>query len=212
MERWAKPGWWRPPRATPPRPWPRRWRPASSTGPSPRRSYPTYGGTRRRASDRRGGSDGPGLPPTYAPQRRGAATSYIQRGWIQPQARSALLRLPGCWSARSRGSRSVAPCSSATTTTARISWGYCSSPVCTFGFAPSSFVPAEIVCLSIFALLRRTLAQSAGRHMPERTLCSDRCRSGAVQRYRAWSVSQPQLLARLPELRGKALDCWLLLA
>ena len=32
--------------------------------------------------------------------------------------------------------------------------------------------------------------------------------SGSVQRYRAWIMGQPQLLARLPELRGKTLGCW----
>jgi hypothetical protein len=30
----------------------------------------------------------------------------------------------------------------------------------------------------------------------------------AIARYRAWLMERPQLLARLPELRGKTLGCW----
>ncbi|HET8908146.1 MAG TPA: DUF4326 domain-containing protein [Ktedonobacterales bacterium] len=30
----------------------------------------------------------------------------------------------------------------------------------------------------------------------------------AIAKYREWLMQQPQLLARLPELRGKRLGCW----
>lgn len=33
-------------------------------------------------------------------------------------------------------------------------------------------------------------------------------REEAVEKYRAWIQTQPQLLARLHELRGKRLGCW----
>lgn len=33
-------------------------------------------------------------------------------------------------------------------------------------------------------------------------------RQSAIDRYRAWILDQPKLLARLPELRGKTLGCW----
>lgn len=33
-------------------------------------------------------------------------------------------------------------------------------------------------------------------------------RKSAIDRYREWLMGQPQLLARLPELRGKTLGCW----
>lgn len=33
-------------------------------------------------------------------------------------------------------------------------------------------------------------------------------RAAAVQRYREWLMGQPELLAALPELRGKVLGCW----
>ncbi len=33
-------------------------------------------------------------------------------------------------------------------------------------------------------------------------------RAAVVARYRAWLLARPDLLARLPELRGKVLACW----
>ncbi len=33
-------------------------------------------------------------------------------------------------------------------------------------------------------------------------------REQAVEAYRQWIKTQPQLLARLPELKGKVLACW----
>lgn len=30
----------------------------------------------------------------------------------------------------------------------------------------------------------------------------------AIRKYREWIVTQPQLIADLPELRGKTLGCW----
>lgn len=33
-------------------------------------------------------------------------------------------------------------------------------------------------------------------------------REDAVKSYREWLLSQPELLARLPELKGKVLGCW----
>lgn len=36
----------------------------------------------------------------------------------------------------------------------------------------------------------------------------DGTRSQVIAKYRAWILTQPQLLARLSELRGKTLGCW----
>lgn len=36
----------------------------------------------------------------------------------------------------------------------------------------------------------------------------DGTREEVIAKYRAWLLAQPDLLARLPELRGKALACW----
>jgi hypothetical protein len=58
-----------------------------------------------------------------------------RRSWIQRPAKSAFRRAAGWWSARWRGCPSAAPCSSATTSTARTSWGCCSSPARSSGFA-----------------------------------------------------------------------------
>jgi hypothetical protein len=33
-------------------------------------------------------------------------------------------------------------------------------------------------------------------------------RSEVIQKYEAWILTQPQLLADLPELKGKILGCW----
>lgn len=33
-------------------------------------------------------------------------------------------------------------------------------------------------------------------------------RRTAIQSYREWIVTQPELMARLPELKGKTLGCW----
>lgn len=33
-------------------------------------------------------------------------------------------------------------------------------------------------------------------------------REEAIERYAAWIVTQPHLMAALPELRGKILSCW----
>ncbi len=33
-------------------------------------------------------------------------------------------------------------------------------------------------------------------------------RRQVIQQYREWILTQPQLLARLGELKGKRLDCW----
>jgi Domain of unknown function (DUF4326) len=33
-------------------------------------------------------------------------------------------------------------------------------------------------------------------------------REEAIEKYREWIKTQPQLLARLPELKGKILGCW----
>ena len=33
-------------------------------------------------------------------------------------------------------------------------------------------------------------------------------RSTVIQKYRTWLLTQPSLLARIPELRGKVLGCW----
>ncbi len=35
-----------------------------------------------------------------------------------------------------------------------------------------------------------------------------RTREEAISRYRDWVLSQPQMLAKLEELRGKRLGCW----
>lgn len=37
---------------------------------------------------------------------------------------------------------------------------------------------------------------------------ADGTKSEVIERYRAWIQTQPQLMARLPELRGKVLGCW----
>ncbi len=50
--------------------------------------------------------------------------------------------------------------------------------------------------------------RATGWGNPFRPARGERDASGAVQRYRAWIMDQPQLLARLPELRGKTLGCW----
>lgn len=47
--------------------------------------------------------------------------------------------------------------------------------------------------------------RSVGWGNPFRT---DDGRLGAISRYRNWVLKQPRLIARLPELRGKALGCW----
>jgi hypothetical protein len=36
----------------------------------------------------------------------------------------------------------------------------------------------------------------------------DRTRDEVIEKYRAWIVTQPRLMAALPELRGKHLVCW----
>jgi hypothetical protein len=36
----------------------------------------------------------------------------------------------------------------------------------------------------------------------------DGTRDKVIRKYAAWLQTQPQLLARLPELRGKVLGCW----
>lgn len=36
----------------------------------------------------------------------------------------------------------------------------------------------------------------------------DGTRSQVIAKYRDWILTQPHLLARLPELRGKVLGCW----
>jgi hypothetical protein len=33
-------------------------------------------------------------------------------------------------------------------------------------------------------------------------------RDGCIDKYEEWIMTQPQLLARLPELKGKVLGCW----
>jgi Domain of unknown function (DUF4326) len=33
-------------------------------------------------------------------------------------------------------------------------------------------------------------------------------REEAIEKYREWIKTQPELLARLPELKGKSLGCW----
>jgi len=36
----------------------------------------------------------------------------------------------------------------------------------------------------------------------------DGTREEVIEKYRAWIVEQPELMAALPELRGKVLGCW----
>ena len=36
----------------------------------------------------------------------------------------------------------------------------------------------------------------------------DGTREQVIEKYRAWVQEQPNLMARLPELRGKILGCW----
>lgn len=36
----------------------------------------------------------------------------------------------------------------------------------------------------------------------------DGTRFMVIEKYRAWILTQPHLLARLPELKGKTLGCW----
>ena len=36
----------------------------------------------------------------------------------------------------------------------------------------------------------------------------DGTREEVIEKYKAWIVEQPELLAALPELRGKVLGCW----
>ncbi len=36
----------------------------------------------------------------------------------------------------------------------------------------------------------------------------DGTRAEVIANYRTWIVTQPDLMARLPELRGKVLGCW----
>jgi uncharacterized protein DUF4326 len=36
----------------------------------------------------------------------------------------------------------------------------------------------------------------------------DGSRGQVIEKYRAWLLEQPHLLARLPELRGRRLGCW----
>lgn len=36
----------------------------------------------------------------------------------------------------------------------------------------------------------------------------DGTREQVIEKYRAWLLQQPELMAALPELRGKVLGCW----
>lgn len=36
----------------------------------------------------------------------------------------------------------------------------------------------------------------------------DGTREEVIEKYRTWIVAQPELMAALPELRGKVLGCW----
>lgn len=36
----------------------------------------------------------------------------------------------------------------------------------------------------------------------------DGTRNEVIQKYREWIMTQPELLAALPELRGKVIGCW----
>lgn len=56
-----------------------------------------------------------------------------------------------------------------------------------------------------------------GRAMPGRAaspfanpfrIGPDGSREQVIERYRGWLTGQPELLARLPELKGKRLGCW----
>jgi len=40
------------------------------------------------------------------------------------------------------------------------------------------------------------------------TIGTDGTREEVVATYRAWLLTQPELLRRIPELRGKVLGCW----
>lgn len=50
--------------------------------------------------------------------------------------------------------------------------------------------------------------RAVGWGNPFRPAPNDPDAGNAIARYRAWLMGQPQLLARLPELRGKTLGCW----
>lgn len=45
-------------------------------------------------------------------------------------------------------------------------------------------------------------------HIPERAECYVPTREHAVECYRRWILTQPDLLKDLHELRGKTLGCW----
>lgn len=50
--------------------------------------------------------------------------------------------------------------------------------------------------------------RATGWGNPFRPAPGDPDAGNAIARYRAWLLQQPQLLARLPELRGRTLGCW----
>ncbi|HEY7975752.1 MAG TPA: DUF4326 domain-containing protein, partial [Ktedonobacterales bacterium] len=50
--------------------------------------------------------------------------------------------------------------------------------------------------------------RATGWGNPFRPAPGDPDAGNAIARYRAWLMEQPQLLARLGELRGKTLGCW----
>ena len=50
--------------------------------------------------------------------------------------------------------------------------------------------------------------RATGWGNPFRPAPGDPDAGNAIARYRAWLMQQPQLLARLPELRGRTLGCW----
>ena len=66
--------------------------------------------------------------------------------------------------------------------------------------------------------IRQSYDVYIGRSMPQRGLISTGwgnpfhigpdSREEVIEKFRRWILGQPQLLARLPELKGKRLGCW----
>lgn len=58
------------------------------------------------------------------------------------------------------------------------------------------------------SLNRYPALRATGWGNPFRPAPGDPDAGNAIARYRAWLMERPQLLARLPELRGRTLGCW----
>ncbi len=65
-------------------------------------------------------------------------------------------------------------------------------------------LPANTVCVSRGTKWGNPFSHRSGTLAEYRV----RTREAAIERYAEWVTAQPQLMAALPELRGKVLGCW----